>query len=387
MSYQDFPWQKGGSHSFKKLTSLSLPALQGKKVLDVGCNEGYFCGWASFQLASFVKGIDKQLKSIKQARLWFPQCRFACMDWCELGPEKYDLITCLSAIHYAYDQQQLIDLLMSRLEPEGVLVLELGVADGDGDEFIPVTRNITATVTDTRLFPTREKMRSLLDKYASKYMGASVMQAGDPIPRHVYHVCHKRPYAILLMDRHYTGKSSVVEAIIRKDIVKIRGEYLYHEIAEGKVFASAELKERMRFVPGTKHMIPPAITEDICTNGLLPEFIKICCELAGKGKDFVLEHYIPQKHREEAAELCHDAGYFVVDIAMYAAYKQPWHIKRPPYKQYVAYQDYLEKLCDIDEEAYLAANPDVAQLLSEGKLPSAKYHYWYFGKLEKRKLA
>ncbi|MDR0827858.1 MAG: methyltransferase domain-containing protein [Desulfovibrio sp.] len=388
MSYQDFPWQKGGSLSFKKLTSLSLPPLQGKKVLDVGCNEGYFSGWASFQRASFVKGIDKQQKSIEQARIWFPQCRFSCIDWCELGSEKYDLIICLSAIHYAADQQQLIDLLMSRLEPDGLLVLELGIADGEGDEFIPITRNITATVTDTRLFPTHNKMHSLLDKYSSKYMGSSVMQAGDPVPRHVYHVCHTRPYAILLMDGHYAGKTSFVEAIICEDIFRIRGEGLYHEIADGKVFASDSLKDLIQYVPGTKHMIPPQITENICTKGLLPEFIQICRHLAEKhGKNLVLEHYIPYAHREKAAMLFHEAGYFVVDIAMYAAYKQPWYVKRPPHKQYVAYQDYLERLCDIDEEAYLAANPDVAQMISEGKLPSARYHYWYFGRREKRKLS
>ena len=44
MAYHDFPWQKGASDSFAKLLALSLPALQGKSVLDVGCNEGYFCG-------------------------------------------------------------------------------------------------------------------------------------------------------------------------------------------------------------------------------------------------------------------------------------------------------------------------------------------------------
>lgn len=45
-SYQSFPDQAGGSHSFDKLTQLRLPPLAGRSFLDVGCNEGFFCGFA-----------------------------------------------------------------------------------------------------------------------------------------------------------------------------------------------------------------------------------------------------------------------------------------------------------------------------------------------------
>jgi len=95
VAYQSFPWQAGDSHSFEKLTALYLPALQGKSVLDIGCNAGFFCGWAAFQGAAKVRGIDSNPAFIEQARLWFEECSFACMKWEDLDSEQYDLILCL----------------------------------------------------------------------------------------------------------------------------------------------------------------------------------------------------------------------------------------------------------------------------------------------------
>lgn len=387
MAYQDFPWQKGSSSSFDKLKALSLPSLQDKSVLDVGCNDGYFCGWAAFQKAAFVHGVDREPRFIEQARTWFPMCTFSCKDWTELGQRKYDVVLCLSALHYAEDQGLFIQSLVDKLTPDGILVLEIGVAQGEVDEFVAVHRSIHAKNDDTKFFPTFAKVHSLLAPYAFKYMGQSVMQRGDPLPRHVFHVQRKRPVAVLLMDSHYSGKSSFSSAILRPDLFKIHGESIYHDIYDGKIAAPDVIKQFIVYVEGTTHMIPPVITRAICENGQLPELAKIYFELAGK-RDFILEHYIPSDYRVELAELCYAAGYFVANVTLFNAYKESaWVLKRPPYKHYEAYLKYLDKLCDIDEEAYLAANPDVAESVKNGLLPSAKYHYWHFGKREKRNLA
>lgn len=49
MAYQSFPWEQGDSLSVNKLAALDLPRLEGKSVLDVGCNAGFFCGFAAWQ--------------------------------------------------------------------------------------------------------------------------------------------------------------------------------------------------------------------------------------------------------------------------------------------------------------------------------------------------
>ncbi len=380
VGYQTFPWQSGDSHSFGKLLALYLPGLKGKTVLDVGCNTGFFCGWAAFQQAARVKGVDRDLASIKEAENWFPDCSFACRNWEDLSQEKFDVILCLSAIHYSKDQQMLIDKLMDRLNPEGVLVLELGVAAGSEDAFVKVKRSI-----DTRYFPTNKKVQSLLAGYSWKYIGNSVPQEGDPVDRHVYHVYHTRPRAILFLDRHYTGKTRTAEAIINKDIPRVSGDGVYYRIAKGALAAPEALQKQIAYVPGTEHIDSAAVTRSICEAGYVAELAAVFAGL-GEARDFIVDTYIPEAYREEFAESLEQAGFFVVEVSLHAARKTHWTRQRPPYAQYQAFIKHLDKLCAIDEDAYLAANPDVARAVAAGKVPSARHHYWSFGRREKRRL-
>lgn len=380
MSYQSFPWQAGDSRSFEKLAALYLPTLQGKSVLDVGCNAGFFCGWADFQGAAKVRGIDSNPAFIDQAKLWFEGCAFACMSWEDLGPEKYDLILCLSAIHYAKDQQGLLDSLMSRLNPGGLLVLELGVAPGEAAEFVPVKRSI-----DTRFFPTKAKLQAMLAPYAFKYIGPSVDQAGDPLPRHVYHVCNALPLAVLFLDEHYTGKTRAAAGMIRPEIPRLSGDGIYRRIADCKLDAPEALRALISPAPGTGHIDSAAVTLAACEAGLLPQLAGLYIQLAG-GKDFVLDTYIPEAYRGALAEKLERAGFFVANVSLRGVREQAWLRQRPPLDQYEAYMDSLLARSRIDEDAYLAANPDVAKAVAEGKLPSGQVHYWFFGKREKRKL-
>lgn len=58
--YQSFPDEPGDSGSFAKLATLAMPPLSGLSFLDVGCNEGFFCGYALFDAAVRVVGIDRE---------------------------------------------------------------------------------------------------------------------------------------------------------------------------------------------------------------------------------------------------------------------------------------------------------------------------------------
>ncbi len=60
MSYQTFQGVAGDSDSPAKLDRLHLPTdLSGLSVLDVACNEGFFCQEAVRRGATRVVGIDK----------------------------------------------------------------------------------------------------------------------------------------------------------------------------------------------------------------------------------------------------------------------------------------------------------------------------------------
>ncbi|KAK8024410.1 hypothetical protein PG993_012476 [Apiospora rasikravindrae] len=45
-----------------------LPSLQGKRVLDVGCGDGWFCRWASTRGAAVCRGVDASAAQLGRAR-------------------------------------------------------------------------------------------------------------------------------------------------------------------------------------------------------------------------------------------------------------------------------------------------------------------------------
>lgn len=190
MTYQTFPGKKGYSASLDKLLALRLPPLTGKRFLDVGCNEGFFCGYALFDESSQVVGIDRSKISLDLARQKFPAAEFHNQSWDTLPEGPYDVILLASALHYAEDQEALIHRLMSRLAEEGTLVLELGVADFQEDEWVLIKRNI-----DERFFPTWGKISAILERYRWERVGCSVFQGGDETPRYVLHVHHLKSEA------------------------------------------------------------------------------------------------------------------------------------------------------------------------------------------------
>src|SRR5690606_35036606 len=115
MQYQSFPDVKGGSNSLDKLSTLRLPPLAGKSILDVGCNEGFFCGFALFEGASHIVGLDRSAQAIRRATARFPGVSFVQSSWDTLPEGQFDIITLLSALHYAEDQEALIHALMGKL--------------------------------------------------------------------------------------------------------------------------------------------------------------------------------------------------------------------------------------------------------------------------------
>lgn len=204
MSYQSFGDKKGDSDSLGKLKAIHLPTLRGKSFLDVGCNAGFFCEAAFRAGASQVIGIDQNEEIISSAQNRYPHISFQATDWHNLPETLFDVVILLSALHYADDQEALIDLLMQRVEKNGVLILEVGIAPGTEVGWVETKRSV-----DTRLFPTLSMMQKMLDKFTYRLIGPSVSQAGDPNPRFVFHVWHRRPMVLACLMESGTGKSSL----------------------------------------------------------------------------------------------------------------------------------------------------------------------------------
>ncbi len=303
--YQSFPGAPGDSLTLEKLKLLSLPDLAGRSFLDVGCNEGFFCGFARSQGAGRVVGIDHSAGYIARARERFPDCEFHARGWDALPEGPFDVILLASALHYADDQEALLHRLASLLTLDGVLVVELGIFSSKNSEWVNVKRG-----SDQRLFPTMPKLRELLVDYAWKWMGPSVSQSGDPVGRHVIHISRRRPAAYLLMQPPAYGKSSIAKSLFPKaGVPHLSGDLLIGQIAASKLKAPDALTQAI--VECHSPFQLDQTIQRIFERGLAGELVELWLSKAG-GKDFALDMYVPAEFQPRVRELVGKAGYLPV---------------------------------------------------------------------------
>jgi ubiquinone/menaquinone biosynthesis C-methylase UbiE len=303
--YQSFPGAPGDSLTLDKLKKLLLPDMEGRSFLDVGCNEGFFCGFAKFQGASRSVGVDHSAGFIARARQRFPDCEFHVASWEQLPQGPFDVILLASALHYADDQPALLHRLMDLLSPDGVLVLELGIVTSKQSEWVKVERGI-----DQRYFPTMPKLREVLADYAWKWMGPSIAQAGDPVSRHVLHVSRRRRAAYLLMQPPAFGKSSIAKALFPKaGVPVVSGDQVIGRIAAGKLQAPEALARAINddYSP---FRLDQAI-QRIFDRGLGVDLVRLWLAEAGPG-DFAVDMYVPASQQTIVQAALADAGYMPV---------------------------------------------------------------------------
>lgn len=303
--YQSFPGAPGDSLTLDKLKKLSLPEQEGGSFLDVGCNEGFFCGFAKFQGAARSVGIDHSVGFIDRARRRFPDCEFHAQGWDRLPEGPFDVILLASALHYAKDQVELLHRLLGLLSQDGVLVLEIGIVTSKISEWVKVKRG-----NDERLFPTMPKLREVLVDYAWKWMGPSVGQAGDPIARHVLHIARRRPAAYLLMHPPGFGKSSIAKSLFPNARVKVvSGDQVIGRIAAGKLAASAELVKTVNTDYSPFRL--DQVIQRVFDHGHGGELVDLWISQVGH-EDFALDMYVPIAHQEMVKDLVKQAGYLPV---------------------------------------------------------------------------
>lgn len=304
--YQSFPGVAGASASLAKLRCLRLPPLQGKRFLDVGCNEGFFCGYAKFDGAAEVVGIDRSQLAISRAQSRFPDCRFQAQSWETLPEGRFDLILLASALHYASDQEALIHRLMEALTEEGTLVLELGLAPSGQNEWVPVRRSI-----DERLFPTRAKLGEILEPYAWKIIGHSVPQPGDPLTRYVVHVRHRKPFVYLMLATSASGKTMMRRRLFgRARLPSVSGDNVYRDIERGLVPASARLTACIRtdFSPQYDRL-----ANRVLGQGLVDDLVDVWCAQGGGG-EFAVDSYVPERYHSQIRQAFIARGYIPVTL-------------------------------------------------------------------------
>jgi len=214
-SYQSFADRKGASRSEAKLAAIKMPSnLDGKRVLDLGCNEGFFSMEAKRRGAATVIGVERNPKHLPLARQRAKteglDVDFREGNMLDLAEGEFDLVLLLSAIYYLDSPADVLRRIREKLTKNGVLILELGVDRKTRHH--GVVRALRSR--DERCFPTESLLLDVwLQGYAVRWMGPSVKQAGDPVPRHVYHCKRARTNVLLIGGKGKTGKSTLARQI------------------------------------------------------------------------------------------------------------------------------------------------------------------------------
>jgi SAM-dependent methyltransferase len=217
MVYQSFADRPGSSPSLEKWKALGITNFSGRDVLDLGCNEGFFIAKVLEHGARSAIGVDLDAATLEGARVRVPDGSFVHEHWSDYIAKQpassFDIVMLLSAMHYAPQAIYLLREIRRVLRHDGMLVLEASVAPGAEAFMTGVTRG-RPPFTDTVYHPTGRKLDQLLFKeFSVRYVGESVMQPGDPMPRHIYHAFPRMPVAVLIRGRPGVGKSDLARLL------------------------------------------------------------------------------------------------------------------------------------------------------------------------------
>ena len=196
-AYQKFSSKQliGDSKSFEKLENLGIPKkLENKSVLDLGCNEGFYCFECERRGARCV-GIEKDLywynQALKRKNEFGSFVNFINQSWDQLPTinYKFDIVIFLAAFHYIKDSQlEVLTNVYNKLKNEGMLILEIGILGKNEGEFL--VENVKRPAGDICQFTNKFTIEKLLHDAGFdeiQYHGTGWDIRGDDIPRYVIH--------------------------------------------------------------------------------------------------------------------------------------------------------------------------------------------------------
>ena len=103
-----------------------LDPQPGERILDLGCGTGHLTHVIA-QRGGDVVGTDHSAEMIEQARVNYPEIRFAVEDASNFSvDEPFDAIFSNAVLHWVRDAEGAVDSMSAALKPGGRLVAEFG---------------------------------------------------------------------------------------------------------------------------------------------------------------------------------------------------------------------------------------------------------------------
>ena len=205
-NYQSFDFlgdkEKSSKSSLKyDLSGLENLDIQNKKVLDVGCNAGYFLFRLDKKNPLKMTGIDISssfidlAESIKDEHFLDKNIEFIREDFLTYRfKESYDLIICFSVFHYFKENQpSVLDKIYNLLNREGKVILEIEEYPGDKESYVyEGVRPADKDRGRTLLYPNELKIRDWCeDKFEITSKDKSCFQKGALFDRYFYTLIKK----------------------------------------------------------------------------------------------------------------------------------------------------------------------------------------------------
>src|SRR5215217_1752096 len=164
------------AYFFAPLVRLCGGTLAGKKVLDLGCNAGYWSLAAIEAGADFVLGVDGRQMHIDQANLVFEvkgikrdRYRFEAASVFELDPPDapFDIVLCLGLLYHVSRPVDLIERISAW--NTDILVIDTALDPIRGPYFRLVRQNVneprSAVDRDIAFHPSSEAVARLVQQY------------------------------------------------------------------------------------------------------------------------------------------------------------------------------------------------------------------------------
>jgi SAM-dependent methyltransferase len=294
------PAERGMVDSLHRLERLMMPAaLDGSVVLDIGCNEGFFCGLAAERGAKRVIGIDGNEQALNFAKGRYPSSRveFRLQKWSSLPDEVFDLVIWTSAMHYEQDPLSVLREVHRRLAPDGLLILECGAVSSQVKEMVPVQRH-----DGTHIYPSLQLVEDyFLEDFAWRQVAAPETVGSDPVPRYVFHCTPRKAMIMVFRGKSGAGKSVASAMFSSTATKKISLDLFVFRIAAAQ-FQHSEFEQFVRRNHNGSNLTE--LYESIDANGLTSSYIALLTRtIASSDRLVIIDGYMTDIQLDELSRL------------------------------------------------------------------------------------